>query len=54
MYEIRVLVHESDNDLTLVWIDNGVRIAEEEKKIFEYGFGKKTGFGMFLVREILH
>ena len=27
--------------------------AEEKEKIFERGFGKNTGFGLFLVREIL-
>jgi PAS domain S-box-containing protein len=52
--EIRVYAHESEESLTLVWEDNGVGIAAEEKElIFERGFGKHTGLGMFLVREIL-
>jgi PAS domain S-box-containing protein len=52
--EIQVSVHESGNDMTVMWEDNGVGIVEEEKeKIFERGFGKNTGLGMFLVREIL-
>ena len=34
--------------------DNGVGVVPEEKeKIFEKGFGKNTGFGLFLAREIL-
>ncbi len=44
----------SDDLLTIVWEDNGVGIPVEEKeKIFERGFGKNTGLGMFLVREVL-
>jgi len=38
----------------VVWEDNGVGIMEEEKeRIFERGYGKNTGLGLFLVREIL-
>ena len=38
----------------MVWENNGVGIAEEEKeRIFDRGFGKHTGFGRFPVREIL-
>nr|WP_319375793.1 PAS domain S-box protein [uncultured Methanoregula sp.] len=52
--EIRVTSHPSDKDLIVVWEDNGVGIVENEKElIFERGFGKNTGLGMFLVREIL-
>ena len=33
--------------------DNGVGIAANEKeRIFDRGFGKHTGLGMFLIREI--
>ena len=50
--EIRVL--SAGEDLIVVWEDNGVGIAAEEKeRIFEWGFGKSTGLGMFLIREIL-
>lgn len=52
--EIRVSSHESENYLTVKWEDNGIGIAIEEKElIFDRGFGKNTGFGMFLAREIL-
>ena len=52
--EIRVMIQESESGLTIIWQDNGEGIADDEKEsIFEYGVGKNTGFGMFLVREIL-
>jgi signal transduction histidine kinase len=41
-------------ELLLHYRDDGVGIAAEEKDlIFERGFGKNTGLGLFLVREIL-
>ena len=34
--------------------DNGIGVPLDEKqKIFDKGYGKHTGFGLFLVREIL-
>ncbi|MEI7434736.1 MAG: PAS domain S-box protein [Methanomicrobiales archaeon] len=52
--EIRVSSCQSDDLLTIIWQDNGVGIPVDEKgKIFERGFGKNTGLGMFLVREVL-
>jgi signal transduction histidine kinase len=37
-----------------VFADNGVGITEEDRKhLFERGFGKHTGLGLFLSREIL-
>jgi PAS domain S-box-containing protein len=51
---IRVSARPSGDNLIIVWEDNGVGIAADEKdRIFERGFGKNTGLGMFLVREIL-
>ncbi len=51
---IRVSAHPSGEDLVVVWEDNGAGIAAGEKeRIFERGFGKNTGLGMFLAREIL-
>jgi PAS domain S-box-containing protein len=45
--------HERDK-LIITWSDNGIGIPVEEKEqIFERGFGKNTGLGLFLVREIL-
>jgi PAS domain S-box-containing protein len=40
--------------LVLQYTDNGAGIpAEDKERIFERGFGKHTGFGLFLAREIL-
>lgn len=52
--EIRVSSCLAGKDLIVVWEDNGIGIAAEEKeRIFERGFGKNTGLGLFLVRDIL-
>ncbi|HWQ65790.1 MAG TPA: PAS domain S-box protein [Methanospirillum sp.] len=52
--EIHVSSSKQDDNLTIIWEDNGVGIPDNEKeRIFERGFGKNTGLGMFLVREIL-
>jgi len=52
--EIRVTTRYDDDSLVIVWEDNGIGIpADEKERIFERGFGKHTGFGMFLIREIL-
>jgi signal transduction histidine kinase len=51
---IRISSRESDGTLTVVWEDNGCGIPDEDKEnIFRRGFGKNTGLGMFLAREIL-
>jgi PAS domain S-box-containing protein len=51
---IRVSSQRAGDDLVVVWEDDGVGIPGDEKeKIFERGFGKNTGLGMFLAREIL-
>jgi signal transduction histidine kinase len=52
--EIHVSSRHKDDRLILSWEDNGVGIPPEEKnRIFEKGFGKNTGLGLFLCREIL-
>jgi PAS domain S-box-containing protein len=51
---IRISSQESDGHLTLVCEDDGVGISSEDKKrLFTRGFGKNTGLGLFLSREIL-
>ena len=51
---IRVFVKEGADEPVLVVEDDGVGInADDKVKIFERGFGKNTGWGLFLVREIL-
>jgi len=52
--EISLTCEEQDGNLVLVLQDNGVGITtSEKKKIFERGYGKHAGLGLFLVREIL-
>jgi len=54
MTTIRISSQESETHLVIVCEDNGVRITDEDKKhLFTRGFGKHTGFGLFLSREIL-
>ncbi len=51
---VMVQASKSSDGLTIFWEDNGVGIpAYEKEKIFERGYGKNTGLGLFLVREIL-
>ena len=51
---IRFSEEEHDGDHILVCEDDGDGIPTDEKeKIFERGFGKNTGLGLFLSREIL-
>ena len=52
--EIRLSVKKDDPVLFLMYEDNGAGVLPEEKeKIFQKGFGKHTGLGMFLIKEIL-
>ena len=51
---VRIWSSEHNGSTTLFWEDNGTGIPYSEKeKIFDRGYGKNTGFGMFLVREVL-
>ncbi len=52
--ELILRYEETEGGLTLIIEDDGVGIPEDEKeKIFERSFGKNTGLGLFLCREIL-
>ena len=52
--EIKIFSRNEDGNLVVVWEDNGVGVpAGDKERIFEQGFGKHTGFGLFLIREIL-
>ena len=45
---------QNESEVILVYEDNGVGIPDDEKaKIFERGYGKNTGLGLYLVQEIL-
>lgn len=46
--------HEESGNLVIWYEDDGGGISPEEKeKSFDKGFGKNTGLGLFLIREIL-
>ena len=54
MTAVRAYYRTGDSALTLVIEDDGVGIpARDKSRIFERGFGKNTGLGLFLVKEIL-
>jgi len=51
---IRFSLPDLEDTLTITCEDDGVGIPSEEKEyIFDHGFGKNTGIGLFLAREIL-
>ncbi|MFZ0004348.1 hybrid sensor histidine kinase/response regulator [Methanoregula sp.] len=51
---INISIQEEKVGSVLVIEDNGVGIPDPDKeRIFERGFGKNTGWGLFLAREIL-
>lgn len=52
--EVKISYLPDYSDLILVYEDNGVGVAAEDKqKIFKRGYGKNTGLGLFISREIL-
>ena len=51
---IRFFSENRNGEYSIVCEDDGIGIPHNEKeKIFERGYGKTTGFGLFLAREIL-
>jgi len=52
--KITVSYRESEEGLDIFFEDNGIGIPFDEKeKIFERGYGKNIGYGLFMAREIL-
>jgi len=52
--KITVSFRELEGGLDLLFEDNGIGIPFDEKeKIFERGYGKNIGYGLFMAREIL-
>jgi PAS domain S-box-containing protein len=52
--QVQIRCEMTDSGLLITWEDDGPGIPDDEKEfIFERGYGKNTGFGLFLVREIL-
>jgi len=51
---VRAAWTRAGEDIRIVFEDDGIGIPSEEKeRIFERGYGKNTGLGLFLTREIL-
>ena len=54
MNRVQITCKKTDAGLTCIYEDNGMGIAPGDKnRLFTRGFGKHTGLGLFLVREIL-
>ena len=52
--EIRISYVDEQSLLRIIYEDNGSGIsADEKEKVFKRGYGKNTGLGLFLIREIL-
>lgn len=52
--EIGLCFQQTDTEGTIIYHDNGVGISAENRlHLFERGYGKHTGLGLFLSREIL-
>ena len=51
---VEVRCEEQNGDLLIIWQDDGPGVPDDLKEeIFKQGYGKNTGFGLFLAREIL-
>ncbi|MBP9008000.1 MAG: ATP-binding protein, partial [Methanospirillum sp.] len=51
---ISISTRKDGDRLVILVEDDGAGIADDEKeRIFERGYGKNTGLGLFLAREIL-
>jgi PAS domain S-box-containing protein len=51
---IRFRFSETDTGAMIIYEDDGIGVSSEDKeRIFQRGFGKHTGLGLFLTREIL-
>lgn len=51
---VRVRCSKADHGLRILWEDDGQGIPDDQKElIFKRGYGKNSGFGLFLAREIL-
>jgi len=51
---ISVSSKNDHQDMIVIYEDDGIGIPDLEKElIFERGYGKNTGFGLFFIREIL-
>lgn len=52
--EIRVHTVNQKDELVIMWEDNGIGVSFDYKeRVFDRGIGDNTGYGLFLVREVL-
>ena len=52
--KIDIRFRQEETGLSLIYEDDGIGVPDQEKeRIFDRGVGKNTGYGLFLVREIL-
>jgi PAS domain S-box-containing protein len=52
--QIKVMAEQVGGAMHIIYQDDGVGISEKDREhIFEKGFGKNTGLGLFISREIL-
>ncbi|OPY31704.1 MAG: putative diguanylate cyclase [Methanomassiliicoccales archaeon PtaU1.Bin124] len=52
--KINLVVNDERAYLKIIYSDDGVGISPEDReRLFEKGFGKNTGYGLFLAKEIL-
>lgn len=52
---VTAIPEEGGSNLIVAFTDDGVGVSYADKdKIFKRGFGKNTGFGLFLAREVLN
>lgn len=51
---IWITTEKRGKKIIIVYADDGIGIPEEDKeRIFQHGYGKNTGIGLYLVRELL-
>jgi PAS domain S-box-containing protein len=51
--QIQVSCNEEKDNLKIIYEDNGIGIPEDQKElIFKEGYGKGTGYGLYLIRKI--
>lgn len=52
--QVHLFFEIQGDECRIIWEDDGIGIPDDQKEmIFKRGFGKNTGFGLFLSREIL-
>jgi PAS domain S-box-containing protein len=52
--KLEVSCHKNGGELLVIFADNGKGVtADEKERLFERGFGRHTGFGLYLSREVL-